>query len=321
MDTSRHTEFVSPHYKEIPTRFSKNKLPACEMKPRVSVGICARNSEDSIASAIESIVEQDFVHELMEIIFVDDGSEDKTLNIMETYASKIDIPARIFSDKWRGLGKARNTVINNARGDYIVWLDSDEILEKNFVRKQVDLMDRNSKAGIITAKWGILGQENIILLLELIPHVVEYSRQDWQARSKLPGTGAATHRVAAVRQVGGFDESIEGAGEDIELASRIRRAGWLILRGNSTFYETHGQLFTWKDLWKRYVNQGVHCRCLHRKSNEFFSFYRMNPIASLVAAFTYAVLGYETTKLKVAFLLPSHFTFKMTAWFYGFSKG
>lgn len=291
------------------------------MKPKVTIGICAKDSENSIAWAIESVIQQDFPHELMEIIFVDDGSQDNTLKLMRLYASKIDIPAKIFSGEWRGLGKARNTVIDNASGDYIIWLDSDEALDESFVRKQVELMDKNPKAGIATAKYGLLPRGSLVLLLELIPHVVEYSRQNWTDPSKLPGTGAATFRVTAAKQIGGFDESIKGNGEDIDFASRIRQAGWQILRGKVAFYETHGRLSTWTNLWKRYVSQGIHCRSLYRKSNQFFSLYRMNPIASLVAAFAYSVWGYQKTKRAIVFLLPFHFTFKMTAWFYGFTIG
>ncbi len=291
------------------------------MKPKVTIGLVARNSENSIAWAIESVTHQDYPHELMEIVFVDDGSEDSTLAIMRLYASKIDIPARIFSGEWRGLGKARNTVIDNAEGDYIIWLDSDEALEMGFVRNQVGLMDRNPKAGIATAKYGLLPRSGLVLLLELVPHIVEYSHQDWKAPSKLPGTGAATYRVTATRQIGGFDESLEGNGEDIDFASRIKQAGWLIIRGDVTFYETHGWLFTWTNLWKRYVNQGINCRSLYRKNNQLFSLYRMNPIASFVAALAYSVRGYRTTRRLAVILLPFHFTFKMMAWFYGFTIG
>ena len=153
------------------------------------MGVCARNAAGTLPMAIESAIKQDFSHDLMEIIFVDDGSEDNTLRIMEDYSSKMDIPSRIFSGGWQGLGKARNTVINNAHGDYIVWLDSDEILEDDFVSTQVNLMDRNPNAGIISAKLGLKTQDNIVLLLDLLPHVLESSRQDWADPSKFPGTG------------------------------------------------------------------------------------------------------------------------------------
>jgi glycosyltransferase involved in cell wall biosynthesis len=290
------------------------------MKPKVTIGICARNCQSIIGSAIESVVKQDFPHQLMEIIFVDDGSEDGTLKIMQDYASKIDITSRIYSGEWRGLGKARNTIINNALGDYIIWVDADEILEKDFVRIQFDLIEKNPKAGIATAKVLILPRENLVLTLDLIPPVVEYSTINWEKSSKLPGTGGATYRVTAARQVGGFDEMIRGAGEDIDIARRIRQAGWSIIRGNAKFYEAHGQLATWKTLWKRYYNLGLQNRQVGRKTESLISIYRINPFASFVAGLIYAILGYKITKLKVAIIVPLHYTLKMTAWFYGFMK-
>ena len=291
------------------------------MKPEVTIGICARNSETTICTTIESVVKQKFPHDLMEIIFVDDGSSDSTLKIMQAYASRIDIPTTVLAGKWQGLGKSRNKIINNAQGDCVIWLDSDETIEENFVQKQWNLMKKFPKAGIVTAKMELHQEENLILLLDLIPQVVESSRQDWKGRSNLPGTGAATYRVEAAIKSGGFDECLEIAGEDIEIAKRIRQAGWLVLRGDGIFYESHGHLANWRDLWKRYFNQGRHLRRLYNRSNYFFSLYRMNPVASFIVAFSYTVLGYQKTKLKVVFLLPFHFTFKMFAWFLGFNKG
>ena len=65
----------------------------------------------------------------------------------------------------------RNTVIKNAKGDYIIWLDSDEALEKDFVRRQVHLMDLNPKAGIATARLGIQPNMSLMLKLDLIPYI------------------------------------------------------------------------------------------------------------------------------------------------------
>lgn len=290
------------------------------LKPKVTIGICGKNCADIIGLAVESAVQQDFPHKLMEIIFVDDGSEDNTLKVMRDYASKIDIATKIFSSGWNGLGKSRNTVINNAKGDYIIWLDHDETLEKGFVHKQVNLMEQNPKAGIVTAKLGILPRENLVLTLDLLPSVVEYSCQDWKKPSKLPGTGGATYRLKTAKEVGGFNENIKGNGEDIDMASRVKQAGWLILRGNAIFYERHGKMATWKNLLKRNFNQGIQSRRLYLKTNKFYSIYRMNPIASFVAGLNYTVFSYRITKQKVAFLLPFHFTLKMMAWFYGFTR-
>jgi glycosyltransferase involved in cell wall biosynthesis len=290
------------------------------MKPVVTIGMCAKDSQDSIAFALQSVANQTYPHELMEIVFVDDGSSDKTPEIMQDFASRADIESRIFSGPWKGLGKARNTIINDARGDYIAWVDADELLERDFLKKQIPLFEKDRKVGIVSARVGILPSENQILALDLIPSVVEYSMQDWKGRGKFPGTGGAIFRTEAARQVGGFDESIKGIGEDIELANRIRQTGWEIRRGDAVFYEKHGKLGTWRNLWNRYVNQGIHGRRLYQKTDFFASVYRMNPFASFAVSFRYAVFGYMITRRKDAFLLPIHFTYKMLAWFYGFGK-
>ena len=104
------------------------------------------------------------------------------------------------------------------------------------------------------------------------------------------------------------------------MAGRIKRAGWQILRGYAAFYEKHGGFSTWRGLWQRYIAQGRYSRGLYGKTKGFISLYRMNPIASFVAGVRYSIIGYRATRLRIAFLLPFHFVFKMTAWFYGFTK-
>ena len=113
--------------------------------PVLTIGLCAKNSEKTISYAIYSIFRQDFPHDLMEVIFVDDGSTDSTLKMMKDAATKTDISVRIFSGPWRGLGKARNTVIFNAQGDYVLWVDSDEIITEQYARKQIDIIKKNPK--------------------------------------------------------------------------------------------------------------------------------------------------------------------------------
>jgi GT2 family glycosyltransferase len=211
-------------------------------------------------------------------------------------------------------------VIENACGEYVTWLDSDQVLENGFLRKQLEFIERHPEAGIVTARMGIPSEHSSVLDLDIIPALVESSTQNWIDPSKVPGTGGATYRVRAAHQVGGFDENMVRGGEDTDIAGRIKRAGWQILRGNATFYEKHGGFSTWRGLWQRYIAQGRYSRGLYDKTNGFISLYRMNPIASFVAGARYSIIGYRATRLKIAFLLPFHFVFKMTAWFYGFTK-
>ena len=211
-------------------------------------------------------------------------------------------------------------MVENAEGDYIVWLDSDEIIEKDFVRKQVHLMDLNPSAGIVMGKLGILPNANILLILDHLPYIGAFSTRDCNSPSKLPGTGGTTYRRSAVKEVGGFNEEFQGACEDTEVAFRMTNAGWLVICGEGLFYESHGQMTTLSTSWKRSVKRGISSRKLYNKNNIFFSFYRINPFASFLVSFRYAVLGYLATKRKISFLLPFYYTFKNTAWFIGFTR-
>lgn len=290
------------------------------MKPKVTIGICGRNCESIVGFAIESVALQDFPHELMEILFVDDGSEDNTVKVAEGYLSKTDIRWKIFSDRWRGLGRARNIVINNASGNFIIWVDSDELLSHDFVRRQIRTIEQNPDVGIVTGRLSILDGESFLRALDLMPLVIDYSRQEWR-NEKLPGTGGTTYRVVAARQVTGFDEDLQGLGEDIDIAIRIRNAGWRIVRSEGVFYERHAQLSSWVTLVNMYIRQGFQSRKLYRKKGRFFSFSRMNPVSSTVAGVIYAVRGYQVTRRKIVVFLPFQFSLKMLAWFYGFCMG
>jgi len=295
------------------------------MKPIVSVGMCLRNCENTLEDVIDSLIKQDLPHELMEMIFVDDGSEDKTLQIITNCVSRMDIDAKVFHTKWRGLGPARNLVVNNASGDYIIWVDGDQILPEDYVRKQVEFMGQNSKVGITA---GILGipPGNIFLNLELIPAIIDHICYEkprsfvWKTE-KLPGTGGSIFRVKALKQVNGFDDHLIGVGEDQDVARRIKDAGWLIRLNDAVFYERHGGMSTLRDLWNRYFWYGYGNQSLYRKNRRLFSLPRMSPPAGFITGFFYSLIAYKLVHKKMVFLLPLHFAFKMTAWSLGFVKG
>ena len=294
-----------------------SKKDASALRSVVTIGICVKNCEDSVKEAIDSVCAQDFSHELMEVIIVDDGSEDRTLSIVLDSVSRMDIQVRVFHSEWRGLGPARNVVVENAEGDYIVWVDGDMILLKDHVRKQVEFMEQNPKVGIAKAKYGMPHGENIVAALENIPFMV-YDSKDGPVNSKLPGTGGSIYRVEVVRQVGGFDSRMKGVGEDQDVAYRVKAAGWFLERSPAVFYER--QVQAWKDLWDKYFWYGYGGYHLYRKNRNIFSLYKMVPIAGFVAGALYTVDAYGLTRRKSVFLLPFHFAFKMTAWFFGFTK-
>jgi glycosyltransferase involved in cell wall biosynthesis len=283
--------------------------------PRVTIGVCVRNSEEIIRRAIESIIDQDFPHELLEVIFVDDGSLDGTLSIIRNYVREIDITTKIFYHQWMGLGPSRNVVVKNAIGKFIIWVDGDMQLSKHFVRKQVEFMERNPFVGIAKGKYGIY-KANFVSSLENLEFVTTNLRNCRQNSSTPLGTGGSIYRVEAIKQVGGFDENITGSGEDADAECRVKSKGWLLDTTDAVFYEIRRE--TWQSLWNEYFWHGKggshmlkHKRWIDNKTYNFF------PPIALLKALLRVPKAYRLSGQKLAFMMPLHYIFKRAAWLFG----
>ena len=98
--------------------------------PRFSILIPVYNVEQYIADCLQSVLGQTFSD--CEVIDVDDGSTDRSGEMLECYTTAFaqrGIPYTIIHQQNQGLGAARNTAIDNATGEYLVFLDSDDMLQ------------------------------------------------------------------------------------------------------------------------------------------------------------------------------------------------
>ena len=94
----------------------------------ISIIMPVYNSEQTLKKSIDSILSQ--TCENWELIAVDDGSSDLSLQILKEY-SLLNQNVKVFSQTNAGPGKARNLAISKATGDYIAFLDSDDIYLDN----------------------------------------------------------------------------------------------------------------------------------------------------------------------------------------------
>ncbi|MCM1160430.1 MAG: glycosyltransferase [Roseburia sp.] len=99
------------------------------MPMKVSIIVPVFNSEDSLSACIDSLVNQTL--EDMEILFINDGSTDNSLQILESYQKQYPDKIKIFSQENQGQGPARNLGISKACGTYIGFVDSDDYVELN----------------------------------------------------------------------------------------------------------------------------------------------------------------------------------------------
>jgi len=120
------------------------------MRPLVSILIPAFNAEAWIADTLRSAVAQTWPQK--EIIVVDDGSRDATLEVARRFASE---GVRIFTQENQGAAAARNKAFSLSQGDYIQWLDADDLLAPDKVSRQMEVLDRvSSKRTLLSSAWG-----------------------------------------------------------------------------------------------------------------------------------------------------------------------
>ena len=175
--------------------------------PRVTVIVAAYNGERFLKETLESVFAQDF--ESFEVVFVDDGSEDRTGEIAQSF------PVRYVRQANQGLPAARNAGLAVARGDLVAFLDDDDVLPPTKLSAQVRYLDEHPETGCV------LGRQ------EWIFDGVEAPRM---ARDPVFGELGGIQLVTAMirRRVlddlGGFDPSYRYA-EDRDLFIRMREHG------------------------------------------------------------------------------------------------
>jgi glycosyltransferase involved in cell wall biosynthesis len=121
--------------------------------PLVSVIMPAYNRERFIRAAVDSVLGQTFLD--FELIAVDDGSTDRSVEILESYCDKI----KFFRQSHGGAPRARNLGIENSSGEYVLFFDSDDVLATNALEILLDGFRRNPQADIALGRWNYIDGE------------------------------------------------------------------------------------------------------------------------------------------------------------------
>lgn len=149
--------------------------------PKVSVIIPVYNVEKYLSACLKSVCEQT-LHDI-EIICVDDGSKDHSLDILRGWQNK-DNRIRIFQQQNSGAGTARNLGMREATGEYLSFLDSDDVFEADLLKTMTDRADQD-KADVVVCRADqfdtLTGQHNPIdwsIREDLLPPHIPFKSQD-----------------------------------------------------------------------------------------------------------------------------------------------
>jgi len=183
----------------------------------VSILIPCYNAERWLAQAIESALAQSW--DEVEIIVVDDGSSDRSLEIAQGFAPDITVIAA----KHAGGNAARNQLLRAANGDWLQYLDADDYLRPDKIRDQMLAIQADDRVDVLFSpvteeRW--VGDKPATLLRMEIPE----AHDPWVllARWYLPQTGAPLWRRSALNAVGGWREA-QSCCQEHELYFRLLR--------------------------------------------------------------------------------------------------
>ena len=172
----------------------------------VSVNITTFNRESLLPRCLDSVLKQNYQN--IEIIVVDDCSDDGTIKVLKKYQKKDDRIKFFKHKKNKGNAYARNTCLKNSKGIYIAFMDDDdEWIDKNKIKKQVDLFEKNNDENLGIVCSGILrckfnGQS-----------VVEESKEPKNIKQQVLKGGVIHNstvltKKTIIEKVGGFDQNV-----------------------------------------------------------------------------------------------------------------
>ena len=118
------------------------------MQPLISLIIPLYNAEKYVAETIESALQQSYKN--IEIIIIDDGSTDSSFSVAESYKSDNIL---VVKQTNKGASAARNHGLRLAKGEYIQFLDADDILDVNKIEQQINTLKNHSELHLVGCRW------------------------------------------------------------------------------------------------------------------------------------------------------------------------
>jgi glycosyltransferase involved in cell wall biosynthesis len=209
----------------------------------ISVIMPAYNSDKFVNDAIESVLSQTYPH--FELIVCDDGSTDKTLEIVESYAKR-DQRIRLLRNKFRSVSLNANSGVFAARYPWIARLDADDMATLDRLELQIQAAEREPHVVCWGGAAQLINRDGRKLRTARLGPETEAEFEELRRSGEviyILGLTTMIRRDAFLR-VGGYDPRFNSA-DDIELLSRLAEVGSVrSLPAILGYYRIHGNSFT-----------------------------------------------------------------------------
>lgn len=231
------------------------------MNPKVSIIITCYNYGKYLEEVLDNVFNS--YYDNFEVILVDDGSNDKyTLDILEKIKNKNIKDLNIIRQENTGVSGARNTGLSVASGEYVMFIDTDDKIDKEYILKCVDILERQSEYSFVYTNSIFFNDKRRVKIFNL-----RYNFYSLLFRNYIPITSLI--RKAAIIEVGGYKKC---SYEDWELYINLGEHNFFgyYLKEYLFFYRVHNDSKQKKDDLKREENireiKNIH-RNLYSKEN------------------------------------------------------
>lgn len=207
--------------------------------PLVSIIIPVYNKAVFVRETLESALAQSYPH--IELVLVNDGSEDGSLAILEEYQSKFPEKVKLIDQENKGVSKATNVGIEASRGDYIQFLDADDLMSKDKIERQIRLLSREGPESVATCEW--VNFKDNIEKYGRVPYGIfqdfdsglDLLLRFWNRQEMMAISSYLTYR-GLIYKAGPWDEKLR-INQDGEFFSRV------LLHANQILFEPQGKVF------------------------------------------------------------------------------
>lgn len=248
---------------------------------KVSIIIPVKNMENNIEDLLKSIMELDYPKDKIEVVIVDGGSNDKTLEIASKY------PVKILREDGKGPNYGRNIGIKAASGEIYAFTDGDCILPKDWLKKIVEKIN-DEEIGCVGGSVFVAEclKDNLIAKYadESIMRIMPIAKTTEKIHEVKLFKHLATCNMAVKRKVieeiGGFENDLK-VFEDIDLIVKICRKGYKVLRSPEIYVWHKHREGVWK-LIKQTFNYG----------RGAFAFLRKRPEQHISKMYTLGIIAF-----------------------------
>jgi glycosyltransferase involved in cell wall biosynthesis len=246
--------------------------PDARRTPLVSIVMPVHNAERHLAHALDSALRQ--TYRPIEIIAVDDGSTDRSAEILAQYVASHAAQVTYLHQKNMGAAAARNAALAAARGEYIAFLDADDLWAPNKLEVQIAYLESRPDVQLVASRWRVLSSEQEAELFDAPASLDDLDRdnpgrinQAWIYNELLIDcvvhTTTAVMRRGLMQQIGSFDTALR-RGQDYDYWLRASRVTPIPrLEAQLSAYRLHATNSSWRPQPVNYAAVVIQ-RALHK---------------------------------------------------------